>query len=107
MDITVTVYPEEGNFADVARGLLDAAEHPGQVRYVSHPRAGFIVPEEVFERFDGTQSTGQSSNGQEPPAGEPEPRKRRGGRVRKNLLTPEELAAAVAAGTPDGASKEE
>lgn len=103
------VYPEEGNFAFVAKALLDAAEHPSQVRSVSHPRAGFEVPGDVYERFEAAQGAGESSTQQEDSPAETEPRKRRGGRSRKEpLLTPEELAAAVAAGTaePD-ASKEE
>lgn len=104
MDLTVTVYPEEGNFTAVAQGLLAAADHPGQVRYVSHPKAGFIVPEKVFERFEAAVPNGTP----DPVPVQPEPRKRRGGRVRKNLLTPEELAAAIAEGsTGSDASKEE
>jgi hypothetical protein len=81
--VDVTVYPEEGNFRDVAKGLLEAADHPGQVRMVSHPKAGFIVPEEVFERFEAgrTDSKPESSEPQDPP-------KRRPGRPRK--VTPSE-----------------
>jgi len=75
--VDVTVYPEEDNFPTIAKALLKAADHPSQVRSVSHPRAGFIVPEEVFERF----AAGQPSQGNAPAE---EPVKRRPGRPRKN-----------------------
>lgn len=104
----ITVYPEEGNFPFIARALLDAAEHPSQVRSVSHPRAGFEVPADVFDRFVAAQPDVETGQPQpDTPVGES--RKRRGGRTRKEpLLTPEELAAAIAEGTPDSdASKEE
>jgi hypothetical protein len=75
MDVTVTVYPEEGNFPAIAKALLKAADHPGQVVSVSHPRAGFIVPEHVFERFEAARP---ADPGQDEAV--PEPRKRRPGR---------------------------
>lgn len=99
---TVMVYPGEGNFPFIAKELLKVADHPSQVRSVSHPRAGFEVPADVFDRFVAAQpDEEQETSTAEPPAQE-EPRKRRPGRARKEpLLSPEELAAAVAAGTPD------
>jgi len=75
---TVTVYPEPGNFPAVARGLLAAADHPRDVVYVSSPQAGFIVPQEVFERFEADQP--RLDEGQAPA----EPTRRRVGRPRKN-----------------------
>lgn len=105
----MTVYPEEGNFPAVARALLDAADHPYQVVSVSHPQAGFMVPEEVFERFQAAGTTEDSDATQQAPADE-QPRRRRPGRPRKPLLSPEELKAAIAEGTPEknpDASKEE
>lgn len=107
MDVTVTVYPEEGNFPVIARALLEAADHPGQVVSISHPRAGFKVPEEVFDRFVASRPA--DLNGHQPQdSQEAAPVKRRPGRPRKSLLTPEELAAAIAAGTQNSdASKEE
>lgn len=103
----MTVYPEEGNFPRIARALLDAADHPNQVVSVSHPRAGFQVPEDVYERFEAAQEPAAADGASKTKV--EEPRKRRGGRPRKNLLTPEELQAAIAAGTPGGpdTSKEE
>ena len=81
---TVTVYPEEGNFPVVARGLLAAADHASQVRFVSHPRAGFIVPQDVFERFEATQPAAtQEERAAQTAQGQPP--KRRGGRPRKNI----------------------
>lgn len=111
MDVTVTVYPEEGNFPAIARALLEAADHPSQVVSISHPRAGFKVPEDVFDRFAASQPHVEpaAEGGVAEPKAQ-ESAKRRPGRPRKNLLTPEELAAAVAAGTQktdSDASKEE
>lgn len=94
MDVTVTIYPEEGNFPAVAKALLAVADHPSQVRSVSHPRAGFEVPEEVYNRFEAAQNTDAPSAG-----AETEPVKRRPGRPRKNPTEPEN--------PPADASKEE
>jgi hypothetical protein len=82
MDVTtVNVYPEEGRFPEIARALLEAAGHPRQVVSVSHPRAGFVVPEDVFERFEAAQANVEPDPGG---AVEDVPRKRRPGRPRKN-----------------------
>lgn len=88
--ILVTVYPEEGNFPDMARALLEAADDPGQVRYVSHPQAGFIVPVEVLERFE-------ASRGQDEGTGEQAQAPKRRGRPRKTAD-----ASAPVAGTDPG-----
>jgi hypothetical protein len=96
--MTVTIYPEPGNFPAVARGLLEAADHPRDVAYVSSPQAGFIVPQEVFERFEAAQPSLDEQAPQQEAQTDQAP-KRRPGRPRKGLLTPEELQAAIAAGT--------
>lgn len=80
----VTVYPEEGNFPAVARGLLEAADHPSQVVSVSHPRAGFIVAEDVFKRFEAAQPKQTAEDNQAPA----QPRKRRPGRPSKQTSDP-------------------
>lgn len=90
------VYPEEGNFPTIARHLLAVAEHPYEVRSVTHPRAGFEVPEELFERFlEHRRTLGLEEMGgpieswlperfvEDEPVQE-EPRKRRPGRPRKD-----------------------
>jgi hypothetical protein len=76
----VTVYPEPGMFPQIARRLLEAADHPGQVVSVSHPRAGFIVPQDVFKRFEASDPVADD------PA--PQPVKRRPGRPRKTETVP-------------------
>jgi len=76
--IIVTVYPEEGNFPAMARALLEAAEDPGQVRYVSHPQAGFMVPVHVLERFEASRGSDES-------AGEAQEAPKRRGRPRKTV----------------------
>lgn len=85
----ITVYPEEGRASDVARWLLEAAEHPRQVAVVTNPRFGFIVPLDVFERFEAAQNAMASSAHQEAPPAETEPRKRRPGRPRKETVAPD------------------
>lgn len=92
-ETAVTIYPEEGNFPAIAKALLAVAEHPNQVRSVSHPRAGFEVPEDLYDRFEGNDSPDET------PAvpALPETLKRRPGRPRRNPEPPE---------APD-ASKEE
>jgi hypothetical protein len=78
VDVIVTVFPEEGNFPYIAKALLAVADHPGQVRYVTWPAAGFVVPEDVFDRFQKTlEASGADEKSQEPPA----PKRR--GRPRK------------------------
>jgi hypothetical protein len=79
MDL-VTVYPEEGQAPRIARALLEAADDPRLVRVVSHPRFGFIVPREVFERFERFEA---AQDHQEVPPVQTEPPKRRAGRPRK------------------------
>jgi hypothetical protein len=90
VDVKVTVYPEEGNFPEIARSLLDAADNPSQVAYVSHPRAGFVVPEEVFNRFEAARGDGSSNTRQEDSPAETKPAKRKPGRPRKNPVPSEE-----------------
>lgn len=94
----VTVIPEEGNFPAVAKALLEAADHPGQVRMVTWPQSGFQVPEEVFERFEAAREPESQ-----------EPRRRKPGRPRKAAEKP----APASPGEPeqdsdnDDASEEE
>lgn len=83
MDVAVTIYPEEGNFPTVARMLLAAADHPRQVRTVSHPRSGFEVPEHVYDRFEAAQDElATQDQGDEPKARETGKRR---GRPRRNV----------------------
>lgn len=86
MDVTVfvTVYPEEGNFPAVAKALLAVADHPYDVVSVSHPRAGFKVSEELFERFEAAGRTKDPRPQAQAPQ-ESESVKRRPGRPRKNV----------------------
>lgn len=84
---SVTVYPEQGEFPRIARALLDAADDPKQVMVVSHPRMGFVVPEDVFDRFQAVQQEAweREEEGETSPV-EPDssPPPKRRGRPRKN-----------------------
>lgn len=85
MDVNekVMVFPEEGNFPAIARALLEAAEHPYQVRYISYPQAGFEVPEDVYQRFDALMGNEETQD-----KAPEETRKRRPGRPRKETSDP-------------------
>lgn len=86
----VTIIPEEGNMTLVAQLLLKAAEHPYQVRAVSSPQAGFIVPEKVFETFEQLmkEHKGSPTTSADPEQEAPAPKRR--GRPRKHPVeTPE------------------
>lgn len=86
MDVTVTVYPEEGEFSRIAKALLAVADSPYQVVTVSNPRMGFRVPEEVFDRFHAQQAQEWEEQDEAP---QQEPPKRRG-RPRKSAAAKED-----------------
>lgn len=58
MTTTVTIYPEHEFLKQLAKHLLELADHPAQVTYVSWPSPGFRVPEDVFERWESSLATG-------------------------------------------------
>lgn len=92
MDVTVTVYPEEGEFSRIAKALLAVADSPYQVVTVSNPRMGFRVPEEVFDRFHAQQAQEWEERDEAP---QQEPPKRRG-RPRKAAAAKEDSAQEAA-----------
>lgn len=92
MDVTVTVYPEEGEMQRIAKALLAVADHPYQVLTVSNPRFGFKVPEEVFNRFHAAQE--QAWETEEDEVAQEETPKRRG-RPRRNPMPEQESQGAV------------
>lgn len=113
MDVTVTVavYPEEGEFPRIAKALLQAADHPRQVLTVSNPRMGFVVPEDVFNRFHKAQEAAWEQE-DAPVAQEEPPAPKRRGRPRKQAAPPAEPIAALtsdatAADSPDEHDSEE
>lgn len=83
--IEVVVIPEPGQLRELAKALLLAADNPGQVRMVTYPKAGFVVPVDVFERFEGIEPETQATEATDTPVDKPvetgAPRKR--GRPRK------------------------
>jgi hypothetical protein len=74
------IIPDEGMLSEIAAQLLELAEHPGQVTYVSWPQGGFSVPRELFERFEQARKDSEEQE-EESPA----PRKR-AGRPRKSAV---------------------
>lgn len=47
----VIISPEPGRHKEIGQRLLELAEHPRDVQWVSWPKAGFAVPLELFEAF--------------------------------------------------------
>lgn len=88
----VTVYPEEGEMGRIAKALLAVADHPYDVRTVSNPRMGFIVAEELFERFHALEQQAWEAEDESDtePVREHETVPKRRGRPRKNPLPEQE-----------------
>ena len=49
--MAVTIVPAEGQMKFIAQDLLFLADHPTDVQFVSRPEPGFLVSEELYERF--------------------------------------------------------
>lgn len=47
----MTIFPEPGEQKDVAKLLLELADHPGQVMTTLDPGLGFRVPSWLYEAF--------------------------------------------------------
>ena len=46
------ILPEEGEFDEVAKLLLDLADHPRDVATTTEgPRLGFMVSDDLYERY--------------------------------------------------------
>lgn len=67
MDVVI-ITPEPGRHKEIGQRLLELAEHPRDVQWVSWPKAGFSVPLELFEAF--------TAEDDEEPAEAKTPRKR-------------------------------
>lgn len=72
------ISPEPGNARDIGRRLLDLADSPYDVQWVTWPQAGYAVPLELFAKFDADSDS---------EAGAEETPKRRRGRPRKEEST--------------------
>lgn len=73
------ISPEPGKVKEIGKRLLQLAETPRDVQWVTWPQAGYSVPLELFQRFD--------ADGDEPEAAEEETPKKRRGRPRKETST--------------------
>lgn len=80
--MAVIITPEPGRHKEIGRLLLELADSPYQVQWVTWPTAGYSVPEELFARFD---SSGRDAAA--PDGGEEETPKRKRGRPRKEEST--------------------
>lgn len=88
----VTVYPEDGEFRRIAQELLAVAEHPRDVQVVSHPRMGFKVPSELFDKFHvNGQQTWEAEDVKATEAAPEQEQPKRRGRPRKNPQPEQEV----------------
>lgn len=55
--MAVIIEPDNGNASEIGRQLLDLAESPYDVQWVSWPVAGFKVPEELAAKLKGVRAT--------------------------------------------------
>lgn len=49
---SVVITPEKGKAKEIGQKLLELADNPRDVQWVTWPAAGFSVPMELFARFD-------------------------------------------------------
>lgn len=74
------ISPERGKTVEIGKRLLELADSPRDVQWVTWPApGGFAVPLELFNLFD--------ADGEQPEAAEEEAPKRRRGRPRKEEST--------------------
>lgn len=92
MDVVIIV-PEKGRAKEIGRQLLDLADSPTQVQWVTWPQAGYQIPLILLERFDAANENADTAA---PPTPEVMPKRR--GRPRKEQSTDN---------TPTAASEEE
>lgn len=50
--MAVVITPEKGQAARIGKVLLGLASDPKEVRWVTNPVAGFLVPQELYELFE-------------------------------------------------------
>lgn len=78
--VKMIITPELGRHKEIGRLLLDLAEHPHEVQWVTWPNAGFQVSLELFEKFEAAGQAPAAVDKTEPAV--PVAKKR--GRPRKN-----------------------
>lgn len=73
------VVPDPGMAPAIGRLLLDLAEHPRDVQWVSWPEGGFKVSDELFAMFKALEKVDKALAADAPePAETSQPPKRRG-----------------------------
>jgi hypothetical protein len=81
--VAVTIVPEQGNLTIIAQHLLLLAAHPSEVQYVSRPQPGFLISDELYDRFvEFTNRTEVAPTEEETPTIVAVPRR---GRPKKNV----------------------
>ena len=75
MDVVI-ISPEAGKLKEIGKRLLELADGPHQVQWVTWPQAGFQVPLELFTKFD--------TEGEDEAAAEAEAPKRRKRRAKES-----------------------
>lgn len=82
--MAVIITPEPGRHKEIGQQLLALAGKPGEVRWVTWPKAGFQVSDELFAKFDTEHDdTTELVDGGETETVKDTPKRR--GRPRKHL----------------------
>lgn len=91
MDVVI-ISPEPGKTVEIGKRLLELAEHPHDVQWVTWPApGGFSVPLDLFQLFDDdTIEPGHISAGEDDAAEVPKRRKRRSKTSTDNNTSEEE-----------------
>lgn len=74
--MAVIINPEPGKAAEIGQQLLELAEHYSDVRWVTWPTAGYLVPEELAVQLKGIRDNDTDET-------QPQTARRRTGRPRK------------------------
>ena len=72
---SVIISPEKEKLKEIGQQLLELADNPSQVQWVTWPKAGYSIPLELFMRFDAFDSNGVPVLDEV--VQEPEPKRRR------------------------------
>jgi hypothetical protein len=70
----VIITPDEGNAAEIGKQLLELADSPREVQWVSWPQPGFMVSRELAEKLSKARPAQDQEQEEKP---------RRRGRLRK------------------------
>jgi hypothetical protein len=80
----VIIVPERDRRKEIGQALLELADHPSQVQWVSWPQGGFQVSRELYQQFAGQEESPVVQGEAEKATDSHFPVAKRRGRPRKN-----------------------